>query len=130
MQDEKEIDPEIGKLNHPAIAAHIIFDSSVSPVNSGFRGIAQDRHLLFVAQGLDIHVKIVASKRHREIHGQVIHHTPPGESMLIQLCVQEEPKDTTTTDSFGEFSFHEVPIGNVTVEILKPSRRIAASFSV
>lgn len=129
MRDEKEIAPETRKL-HPAIAAHILFDRSVPASTFGFRGKVQDRHLLFLDQDFDIHMKITAAELEKEIHGQVIPRMRTEESFLVTLLFQDEPAETTTTDSFGEFSFHEVPTGNLAVEILLPSRRIVASFTV
>lgn len=126
MRGEKELAPQIRKL-HSNTAARIIFDSSVSPLPSGFRGIVQDRHLLFIDQDFDIHMKIAAAGRHQEIHGQVIPRAPTEESCLVMLLIQEELKETTKTDRFGEFSFQEVPAGDVAVEILVPSRRLPRS---
>jgi hypothetical protein len=114
----------------PSTAARIIFDSSLSPLPSGVRGMGQDRHLLFVAPDLDIHVKITETARHKEIYGQVIRHTRNEESLMITLVVNEEPKEIRRTDDFGEFSFDELQAGSGTIEIVQESRRVVATFDV
>jgi hypothetical protein len=90
----------------------------------------EDRHLLFLDSDFDIHLKITAGQLHREIHGQLIPRIPAGMSFVVLLIVHGEPEETTTTDSFGEFSFHAVPTGSLAIEILVPSRRIVMSFNV
>src|SRR5437016_1019056 len=80
-RDEKPTAFELRKLQ-PATTAYMIFDSSLSSLPSSVRGIERDRHLLFAAPGLDIHVKITEADRHKEIYGQVIP-APTEESTII-----------------------------------------------
>ena len=127
MRNEKPTPFEIRKLQ-PLTRAHMIFDSSLSLLPSGVRGMDQDRHLLFTAPDLDIHVKITETDRHKEIYGQVIHQAPTEESTIVMLVTEEEPKEMKRPDQFGEFSFNEVPAGDVAIEIILPSRRVVAAF--
>ena len=126
MPDQKQTAFEIEETQ-PATTAHIIFDSYLSPLPSGVRGIDQDRHLLFVGPELDIHVKIAQVNRHKEIYGQVITHGPREESTTI-LLLSCEASQEMTAGPFGEFTFDEVPSGNVSLEILLPTRRVIAAF--
>jgi|SRR5579862_2334036 len=114
----------------PSTRARMIFDSSLSALPSGTRGTERDRHLLFFAPGLDLHVKITEENRHNEVYGQVIPHEPAEESSTIMLGREGDPKDMRKPDAFGEFSFNNVPGGDVALEIILPSRRIVATFDV
>ena len=129
MGNEKTTPFEIQTLRTSTMA-HMIFDSSLSLLPSGIRGMGQDRHLLFVAPDLDIHVKITEADRHKEIYGQVIPHASTEESATIMLVTEAEPKEMRRPDQFGEFSFDEVPAGNVAIEIVLASRRVVAAFDV
>jgi hypothetical protein len=120
----------ITKLHHPAIAARMLLDSSMSPVPVVSRSIVQDRHLLFVAKGFDIHMKVSGSGRHRELRGQLVPHLPLKAHCQIVLRVQEQPKARKTMRRFGHFTFRNVPPANVAIEILAPVSRIVASFHV
>jgi hypothetical protein len=115
----------------PSTTARIIFDSSLSALPSGMRGMDRDRHLLFAAPGLDIHVKITEADRHKEIYGQVIPHAPAEEELTgIMLVTEQEPHETRRPDEFGEFSFDNVRAGDVALEIVLASRRFIATFDV
>jgi hypothetical protein len=122
MRDENPTPLEIGKAN-------MIFDSSRSLPLSGIRGMDRDRHLLFTAPDLDIHVKITEADRQKEIYGQVIPHATT-EEFTIMLVTGKEAKEVRRPDRFGEFSFDEVPAGQAAIEIILPSRRVVATFDV
>jgi hypothetical protein len=113
----------------PVIGARIIFDSSLSLLPSGMRGIGRDRHLVFTGQELDIHVKIAEVDRRKEMYGQIILHAPTEESAVIVLT-HGEIRQEIEQGPFGEFSFDDVPTGDVALEILLPSRRVTANFDV
>jgi hypothetical protein len=129
VRDEEPTAVEIQALQ-PSTTARMIFDSSLSSLPSGVRGMGQDRHLLFVAADLNIHVKITEADRHKEIYGQVISQATNGESPMIMLVSEEVSKEMRRTDQFGEFSFDEVPAGNVAIEIVLATRRVVAAFDV
>jgi hypothetical protein len=126
MRNEQPTPLETRKLQ-PATRAYMIFDSSLSLLPHGVRGMNQDRHLLFAAPDLSIHVRITEADRHKEIHGQVIPHAPTEESTIVML-VKEEPREIRRPDQFGEFTFNEVPAGDIVIEIILPSRRVIAAF--
>ena len=126
MPNQKQTTGEIRETQR-ATTAHIIFDSSLSLLPSGVRGICQDRHLLFVGPDLDIHVKIAQADRQKEIYGQVITHGPKEEPTTILLLSGEAPQEMTP-GPFGEFIFDEVPSGGVSLEIVLPSGRVVAAF--
>jgi hypothetical protein len=129
MRNEKPTPFEIQPLQ-TATTAHMIFDSNLSLLPSGTRGMGRDRHLLFVAPDLDIHLKITEVDRHKEIYGQVIPRTPTEEFATIMLVTEEQPNEMRRSDQFGEFSFDKVSAGNVAIEIVLASRRAVAAFDV
>ena len=126
MPDQKQTAIEI-RETQPSSTAHIIFDSSLSLLPSGVRGMVQDRHLLFVGPDLDIHVKIAQADRHKEIYGQVITHSQKEEPATVLLLSCEAPQEMSP-GPFGEFNFDEVPSGSISLEIVLPSRRVVAAF--
>jgi hypothetical protein len=132
MAQEKKTTSTIELIAVPR-AARIMFDSDLSSLPSGIRGMAiPDRHLLFADSDLDIHVKITdAGRQKKEIYGQVIPRTPVEEKAgTVKLQATDEHLETTETDSFGEFSFDNVPTGAVSVEIVMAMHRVVASFEV
>jgi hypothetical protein len=128
MKKDKKIASQ-DKTPRPTEDARVIFDSSVSASAFGVRGFGSDRHLLFVDPELDIHLKIGAvGPRQKELYGQVIWREQMEEPSVVMLRVEEKVAGTTRTEQFGEFSFPEVPPGNIAVEILMPSRCVLARF--
>jgi hypothetical protein len=112
-----------------ATAAHKLLDSAASAANaSGMRGSPGGRHLLFAAEGFDIHLKLASSERRKIVVGQLTSETSKWNHALVTLLVQDAPHVTTSTDSFGEFLLEEIPSGNVSIEILVPSYRVVATF--
>ena len=129
MAQEKKTASKIQKIDRPRVA-RIIFDSDLSSLPSGIRGMAiPDRHLIFADTDLDIHVKITdAGRQKKDIYGQVIPRTPTEKCATVNLQAPNELTESTGTDSFGEFSFDNVPTGPVAVEIVMPTHRVVASF--
>jgi hypothetical protein len=111
-----------------ATAAHKLLDSAASASTSGMRGSLGGRHLLFAAEGFDIHLKLASSERRKIVVGQLTSETSKWNHALVTLLVQDAPHVTTSTDSFGEFLLEEIPSGNVSIEILVPSYRVVATF--
>jgi hypothetical protein len=111
------------------VPARTLFDSSVSPPPADFRGPLDERHLLFVARNFDIHMRITGSAGNKKLIGEVTPHVPSEVPTVVILFSHGEMKETVTADSSGEFSFQEVPMGDLVVEILVPACRIVTSFS-
>jgi hypothetical protein len=112
----------------PARAARRLVGSDVFSHTSGMRGKVEDRHLLFVDDNFDIHLKVATSQEHKNVLGQVTSRTTVWELALVTLLAQDRPYETATTDSFGDFMFRKVPAGNLNIEILIPSHRIVVPF--
>jgi hypothetical protein len=110
----------------PATDARRVIDGAVYSA-TGMRGAMQGRHLVFGADDFDLHLKVVQSQKHKKVIGQLSSRNIP-DPALVTLLVRGNPRQTATTDGFGEFMFQEVPAGNVSIEILVPSRRILATF--
>jgi hypothetical protein len=108
----------------PAKPAPVIFDSTMAQEVVGTRGNTDCRHLQFEAEGLGLHIRVTAKRR--AIQGQVTSSQKFPEQPLVTLLVDDQPQQDTTADGIGEFAFDEVPLGNVTVEIFMPGRRIVA----
>ena len=122
----------MSKADPAAAAMPILFDSSVSSWPAGFKGPVRDRHLLFADQDFDVHLKISTAEGNKELYGQVIPHEPRknSQSSIVTLLVKGKPAEKTTTADFGEFSFREIPAGNLAIEVMMATRRITAFFSV
>ena len=116
-------------LHQSATPARILFDSSLSSFPVELDDRTPSRHLLFVDPYFDIHMRVAACGSSKEICGQVIPRLSSDRAVQLTLFVQgEELQATTATDDFGEFSFDNVPSGDVVIEILTPSRHLTTSF--
>lgn len=111
----------------PPTTAHTIFDSSLSLLPSGVRGMGRDHHLLFAGPNLDIHVKISEVDRHKEIYGQVIWRGQTQQSATVRLLTDKAAQEMEL-GPLGEFCFDEVPAGSASIEVLLPSDRVVAAF--
>ncbi len=113
-------------------AMAILFDSSMSLLPSRFGDALRDRHLVFVGQDFDMHLKISETEGNNELHGQVIPHGPrkDPQSSTVTLLAQGKPVGQSATDQFGEFILPEIPAGDLVVEVVTVDRRNTASFSV
>jgi hypothetical protein len=113
-------------------AMSVLFDSSVSPLPSRFGGAVNDRHLVFVGQDFDMHLKISVAEGNKELRGQVIPHVVKKDlqSATITLLAEGEPVGKSTTDESGEFNLREIPTGDLVVEVMTANRRVKASFSL
>jgi hypothetical protein len=112
----------------PPVFADLIFDTQVSPIPQGLRGLARatsHRHMRFISREFDIHIRLAERKT---LLGQISANAVAPEPSLITLLTDGKPLTSTTTDAFGEFNLQGVPAGNVMLEILSPWRRILAQF--
>jgi hypothetical protein len=113
-----------------AITAGIVFDSATSPpVSEACRNRA-GRHLRFAVGDFAVHIKVAASDGHKTLLGQVNSVGALPESPLVTLLLQNEPQRTTAANSCGEFIFPRAPLGNVSLELFIPGRRIIVAFDV
>jgi hypothetical protein len=112
------------KIKQPATAARILFDSSLSSAHP-------TRHLLFIDDDFDIHMKVAHSESGKEISGQVIPRVILADrNVQVKLSVQGEAlRSTTATGEFGQFRFEQVPAGNASIEIVTETRRVTTSFA-
>ena len=122
----------MSKPNPAPTGMPILFDSSVSSWPGGVKGAGNDRHLLFVDQDFDVHLKIYNAEGNKELYGQVISREakPEAESSVVTLLFQGKPAGKTTTADFGEFTFRKIPTGNLAIEVMMATRRLTAFFSV
>ncbi len=117
------------QLKKPAATlARRLRDSEVSPFMSGMRGGPGDRHMIFGADDFDLHLKVVPTATHKKVLGQLSSRTTVWDFALVTLLVDGNPRETATTDNFGEFILQEVPAGHVSIEVLVPSHCMVATF--
>ena len=126
MLSQKQTPCEDENIRHEN-TAYVIFDSLLSSLPSGVRGMGHDRHLVFAGPDLDIHVKITEVNRRKEMYGQLIWHTPTDQSVMIRL-INGETRRETEPGPLGEFSFDEISARSVSLEIVLPFQRVIAAF--
>jgi hypothetical protein len=110
--------------------ARRVFDSASSGTPSGIRGTIGDRHLRFVEQEVDIHIKIAGRGGFPTIIGQlfVVENAP--KYAMATLVFEGKNRETVVIDRSGEFQFTDVPAGDIRIDFLVPSRRILAPFEI
>jgi hypothetical protein len=114
----------------PVTAAQLVFDSASSGAPAGMRGASQDRHLRFVDQDVDIHVRTVIRGEYQTIIGQLFVVRKSLVHAMASLMFEGRNREMAIIDHSGEFRFDEVPLGNVSIEFLVPSRRILTAFEM
>jgi len=112
----------------PAVTAHLIFDSSAGPKGPDTRGVAA-RQLRLLARNVDIHLSISDFPK-KTVIGQVTTGAVAAPNALVTLLIAGQARDTISTDAVGEFTLHDVASGEVTIEIVIPSRKILASLTL
>jgi voltage-gated potassium channel Kch len=112
-----------------AMSAQIIFDSAKPHKTAGTRGAATARNLRLIARGIDIHLKISGGAK-KTIAGQVIAGPSAMRNALVTVSVLDQTVDSASTDDSGEFTVGDIPPGDITIEVLIPSRRIVAAITV
>ena len=113
----------------PANIARVIFDTLVTPKQSGIRGLTPGRHVHLAVRDVDIHLKITGSTK-KTILGQVTAGKTTMKKALVTLLIQNHTIATTSTDESGEFTLQDVAPGDVVIEVFIPSRRILAPLSI
>ena len=112
----------------PAVIAHLIFDSSAAPMGAGTHGAAV-RQLRLLARNVDIHLRIWDSPT-KTVIGQITIGATAVRNALVTLLIGGQAGDTISTDEAGGFTLPDVAPGEVTIEIVIPSRKILASLTV
>jgi len=113
----------------PARIARNEFDSSSSP-NPGMRGVTSDRQLRFLTSDFDIHLSVTRANDHHLVMGQIDSREKRSQLVLVSLILAGEAHATTTTNLEGEFRLHDVPSGDITIEMFMPAERILSSFRI
>jgi hypothetical protein len=112
----------------PTVTARLIFDSSAAPKVAGTRG-ASVRQLRLLARNVDIHLRISDSPK-KTVIGQITTGATAVRNALVTLLIGGQSSDSTSTDQAGEFMLRDLASGEVTIEIVIPSRKILASLTV
>src|SRR6059036_204529 len=101
------------------VIASTLFDSYSQTTPAGTRGAPDARHLVLRAEGFDIHVKVWGESPKRQMAGQILARgaaVPVGDARL-HLLRDGERLAITTADKLGEFSFNDVPEGQLSLQI-------------
>ncbi len=113
----------------PVILADMIFDTVISPLPSGLRGVgAAGRYMRFIAREFDISLELTKSHGKNDILGQLASNDASAETSLVTLLFDGKPYARTAMGSDGEFELRDVRAGPAALEILGPGRRILATF--
>jgi hypothetical protein len=116
---------------NPAIA-FTFFDSQAQPALAGMRGPTDARHLVLRAEGFDIHVKIGGAAPKRQMTGQILARggTLPVGGARLHLLREGERLAVTTADKLGEFTFKDVPEGQLSLQIDMPHLTVVGALNL
>jgi len=117
-----------------SVMASVIFDSFRQPALEGIRGAAssEQRQLVLRADEFDIHIKIWGEEDNRQMLGQLL---PRNGKEFVQparfhLLCNLQRLQSTATDETGEFRFHRVPTGDLSLQIDLPNLTIVGALNV
>ena len=116
----------------PTIAA-TFFDSQTQATVAGTRGSAADaRHLVLRSEGFDIHVKVWGASPKRQMTGQILARgvAVPVAGARLHLLRDGEHLAITMADKLGEFSFTEVPEGQLSLQIDLPHLIVVGALNL
>jgi hypothetical protein len=115
----------------PATAS-TLFDSHTQPQFAGIRGNTDARHLVLRAEGFDIHVKIAGTAPSRQMDGQILARGAPVpvDGARLHLLRDGERLATTVADKLGEFQFHDVPEGLLSLQVDLPNLTVVGALSL
>jgi hypothetical protein len=115
----------------PTVAS-TFFDSQAQPTLAGTRGAADARHLVLRAEGFDIHVKIWGTSPARHMTGQILARGAaiPVGGARVHLLRDGDRLAITTADNLGEFSFNEVPEGQLSLQIDLPHLTVVGALNL
>lgn len=92
--------------------AELVFDSAVEELAGVRSGEESTRQITFRAPGVEIEVAVM-SEGARRIIGQLV----PPQQAEIELRFGTETR-TVNSDNLGRFTFHEVPVGPISLRCL------------
>jgi len=112
--------------------ASIIFDSFAEPALSGARGEPDARQVVLRAEEFDIHIRITVSEYNREVLGQI---QPRGTRSFVSaahlhLLKNGERISSTEVNDLGEFHFHSVPEGFLSIQVDLPHLTVVGALDV
>jgi hypothetical protein len=115
----------------PTVAT-TFFDSQAQDALAGTRGAPEGRHLVLRAEGFDIHVKVWGTSPKKQMAGQILARgtTVPVNGARMHLLRDGERLAITTADKLGEFSFNEVPEGQLTLQIDLPHLTVVGALNL
>lgn len=93
--------------------AELVFDSSQEEL-TGVRSSAGARQLTFRAPGVEIEV-VMMSEEARRLIGQLV----PPQPATVELRYKDEVR-SVQSDHLGRFTFHDVPIGPISIRCVIP----------
>lgn len=114
------------------IIASVFFDSFAQPALAGARGTTNARQIVLRAEEFDIHVRISGESERRHMAGQVL---ARGETSFVQGAMLHLVRDgkrfeSTSVDKLGEFEFHGVPEGLLSLQMDLPHLTIVGALDV
>jgi hypothetical protein len=116
----------------PTIAA-IFVDSQAQATVAGTRGSAADgRHFVLRSEGFDIHVKVLGTSPKKQMTGQILARgvAIPVAGARLHLLREGERLAITIADKLGEFSFHDVPEGPLSLQIDLPHLTVVGALNL
>jgi hypothetical protein len=115
----------------PTIAA-TFFDSQTQATAAGTRGSTDARHLVLRSEGFDIHVKVLGTSPKKQMTGQILARgvAIPVAGAKLHLLREGERLAITIADKLGEFSFHDVPEGQLSLQIDLPHLTVVGALNL
>jgi hypothetical protein len=114
------------------VLASVAFDSFAQPALAGARGTGTTRQMVLRAEEFDIHVRISGESEKRHMTGQVL---ARGETSFVQGAMLHLVRDgkrfeSTSADKLGQFEFHGVPDGLLSLQMDLPHLTIVGAINV
>jgi hypothetical protein len=90
------------------------------------------RQIVMRVEEFDIHVKIWGEDEHRQMLGQLLPREGQDfvQSVHIHLLRNGQKIDKTTVDEMGEFHFHGVPGGNLSLQVDFPNLTVIGALDI
>jgi len=113
------------------VFASVVFDSFAQPALAGARGTTTARQIVLRAEEYDIHVRIYGELERRRMSGQIL---ARGETTFVRDATMHLMRDgkrfeSTSVDKLGEFEFHEVPDGLLSLQMDLPHMTIVGALN-
>ncbi len=115
-----------------SVVASIVYDTFRDPAVAYARGAVAGRQLVMTAEEFDIHIKIWGEPDRRQMLGQLL---PRGTTKFVgtarfHLLQNGERLETATLDEMGEFSFTDLPEGDLSIQIDLPNLTVVGALNV